>query len=245
MADLDLVYEATRKELADFVAGLSEEDLERPVPATPGWTIHDVVAHLAAVPDCAAAGDFPAEFFAAVGSEPGIAVLNGWTGRQVDERRPRPLRDLLDEWERAAEIVLPMIRGEEPWPEGVVPFAERILVTDIAVHRQDLYGALGLVRGRDSAPAHIGFSTYAAGAGLRIMAAGGGRSLRLVTEHKEVVAGEGEPSATVRASHFELFRALSGRRSPDQLRGYDWDGDPEPFLDLFYPYGVREEALVE
>ncbi|MFN2587557.1 MAG: hypothetical protein ABR613_05520 [Actinomycetota bacterium] len=138
----------------------------------------------------------------------------------------------------------PMIRGEVPWPEATVPFAGHVLVTDLAVHQHDVYGALGLAKDRDAAPIAIGFSVYAAGTDLRIKAAGGA-SLRFVTERKEVVAGGGEPVAAVRAPRFELFRALSGRRSPDQLRAYDWDGDPEPFLELFYPYGVREDALVE
>jgi hypothetical protein len=117
-------------------------------------------------------------------------------------------------------------------------------VTDLAVHQQDIYGALGIVKDRDAAPVGIAFATYAGGADLRINASGGS-SLRLVTESKERVVGGGDPVATVRAPRFELFRALSGRRSPDQVRAYDWDGDPEPFMELFYPYGVRQEALVE
>jgi hypothetical protein len=62
---------------------------------------------------------------------------------------------------------------------------------------------------------------------------------------KSWTAGGDEPLATLRATRFELFRAMSGRRSLDQLRSFDWDGDPEPFLTYFYPYGVREQALVE
>ncbi|MCA1830380.1 MAG: maleylpyruvate isomerase family mycothiol-dependent enzyme [Actinobacteria bacterium] len=34
-------------------------------------------------------------------------------------------------------------------------------------------------------------------------------------------------------------------RSPDQIRAFEWQGDPEPFLSLFYPYGLRTDALVE
>ncbi|HEX2295650.1 MAG TPA: maleylpyruvate isomerase family mycothiol-dependent enzyme [Actinomycetota bacterium] len=244
MADLAEIYSDTRTQLAGFVSSLPEEDLDRPVPATPGWSIRDVVAHLTGVVERLAAGDFPAEFFAAIGSEPGIAVLNDWTGRQVDDRRPRPVQEILDEWEKAAAAAAPMIRGEVPWPEGVVPFAPHILVTDLGIHQHDVYGAVGVVRDRDAVPVRIGVATYVAGIDIRLRASGG-PSLRLVNEHKEVVAGPGEPAATVRASRFELFRALSGRRSPGQLRAYEWEGDPEPFLELFYPYGVREEALVE
>jgi uncharacterized protein (TIGR03083 family) len=244
MADLAEVYGDTRAAFSKLVSGLSQDDLRRPVPATPGWSIHDVVAHLTGVLECVAAGDFPLEFFAALGSEPGIAVLNDWTGRQVGDRVERALPELLDEWERAAEVVAPMMRGDVPWPGDVVPFAAHILVTDVGVHQQDVYGALGIVADRDSAPVRIGFSTYATGAGIGLSATGA-PSLRLVTEHKEVVAGSGEPLATVTASRFELFRALSGRRNPDQVRAYDWEGDPEPFLELFYPYGLRRDALVD
>ena len=244
MADLGEVYGATRKELANLISGLPRADLECPVPATPGWSIRDVVAHLAGVVECIAAGDFPLGFFSAIGSEQGIGVLNEWTGRQVDDRRERPVEELLDEWESATTAITPMIRGDVPWPESVVPFAAHILVTDLGVHQQDVFGALGLVKDRDAAPIGIGFAVYATGADLRIKASDG-PALRFVTERKEVVAGEGDPVATVRSPRFELFRALSGRRSPDQVRAYAWDGDAEPFLELFYPYGVREEALVE
>lgn len=244
MADLAEVYSVTRKELANYVSSLSEDELDRPVPATPGWSIRDVVAHLAGVVVSTTGGDFPIEFFAALGSEPAVKVLNEWTGRHVDDGRKRPLRDLLDQWEESAAVVTPMLAGEAPWPEDVVPFAGHVLTTDLAVHQQDVYGAMGVVRDRDAAPVRIGFATYRGGVDLRLRAVGG-PALRFVTEHKEVVAGDGDPAATVRASRFELFRALSGRRSPDQLRSFDWEGDPEPFLEYFYPYGVRAEALVE
>lgn len=244
MAGLDDVYAVTRKELASFVSSLPEEDLDRPVPATPGWSVRDVIAHLASVAQCTSTGDFPREFFFSLGSEQGIGLINEWTERHLAGRRGRPLQDLLDEWESTTAEIARMIRGDVPWPDDVVPFADRVLVTDLTVHQQDVYGALGLAKDRDAAGIRIGFGTYVAGADLRIKASAG-PSLRFVTETKDVVAGGGEPGATVCASRFELFRALSGRRSPDQVRAYDWDGDPEPFLELFYPYGVREEALVE
>ena len=60
------------------------------------------------------------------------------------------------------------------------------------------------------------------------------------------LTGGDEPTATVKIrSRFELFRALSGRRGLDQLRAYEWDGDPETYVHYFYPYGIRKDALVE
>ena len=62
---------------------------------------------------------------------------------------------------------------------------------------------------------------------------------------REWVVGQGDPIATVVADPFELARAASGRRSPEQVRSYDWTGDPDPFIELFYPYGMRTAPLVE
>lgn len=244
MADLAQAYAVTSKEIADIVSNLSEEDLARPVPATPLWSIGEVIAHMTGVAECVAAGDFPKEFFMAIGSEQGIAHLDEWTERHVELRRGVPLHQLLDRWESGRTAITPMLRGDEPWPGDVMPFAGYVLVTDVAVHQQDINGALGIVKDRDGEQIRIGFRAYVAGVDLRIQASGG-PSIRFATEYKDIVAGGGEPQATVRGTRFELFRALSGRRSPDQIRAYEWDGDPEPFIEFFYPYGVREKALVE
>ena len=56
----------------------------------------------------------------------------------------------------------------------------------------------------------------------------GAGALRVVHEAGEVVAGDGDPTATVRTSRFEVVRAAVGRRSPDQIAAWDWDGEPDP-----------------
>ena len=240
MADLGDVYDAERKDLATLVEDLSESDLARKVPATPDWSIKDVVAHVSANAVGIPKGDFPREFFEAMGSEPGVVALNQWTDDQIKQRSEIPLRTLLDEWETAAGPVTTMMRTSE-WPEGILPFASHILVSDLAAHQQDVYGALGMERDRESAQVRIGVRTFIGGVDIRLQMSGG-LSLRFVFEDKEVVAGGGDPQASVRGTRFELFRALTGRRSPDQVRALDWDGDPEPYLTYFFPYGVRRGA---
>ncbi|MGH2758175.1 MAG: hypothetical protein ACRDKJ_01280, partial [Actinomycetota bacterium] len=54
----------------------------------------------------------------------------------------------------------------------------------------------------------------------------------------------GDPKTTV-TDPFELLRAYGGRRSPDQIRSWDWSGDPEPYLPLVSPFGLRADELVE
>jgi hypothetical protein len=160
----------------------------------------------------------------------------------VEERRDRPTRDVLSEWEQRTAAAIEMLRGEQPLPSGLPSFGNRVLITDIGVHEQDIYGAFGAVRERDCSAVRIGTSLYVAGMGLRL---DGLDPVRFETDEKTYQAGEGEPGATAKTTRFELFRALSGRRGRDQIGTWQWSADPEPYLRLFYVYGPRAEALVE
>jgi hypothetical protein len=51
-----------------------------------------------------------------------------------------------------------------------------------------------------------------------------------------VVGGQGEPGAAVEADAHELFRAISGRRSLDDVAGWRWRGDATAYLPLLSPY---------
>jgi uncharacterized protein (TIGR03083 family) len=243
MADLPDVYDSTRKDITAFVSSLSDADLNRRVPATPDWTIKDIVAHLSGDVAYVNAGDFPREFFAAFGEPAGVVKLNEWTSKMVAERSSMTLNEIIEEWETGTSELL------EGWRSGIMPhdlpiFAANVLVTDIAVHQQDIYGALGLERDRDSAALRIGTTGYIVSMSWRLQPAGI-PPLLFDLGDKTRATSEGEPGATVRATRFEFFRALSGRRTPDQIRNFEWQGDPEPYIPYFFPYGMREEALVE
>lgn len=242
MSDLASVYEDTRRSITELVKDLSDEQLAMQVPATPEWTIIEVIAHLTGDAAYVIAGDIPDQFFQAFGSEEGVRHLNQWTERMVAERRGRSLPELLDEWDEHAQVLVKMFRGE-PGP-ALPPFGERVLVTDIGVHQQDIYGALGIKRDRDGPPIRIGLAGYVAMVALRAAGSGLG-PIAFVTPEKTYATGDGEPHATVEASRWEFFRALSGRRSMEQIRAYRWTGDPEPYIPLFFPYGIRETPLVE
>jgi uncharacterized protein (TIGR03083 family) len=244
VSDLSAVYETARRDVSDLLKGLSSEELHREVPATSGWTIRDIAAHLAGDASCLLKADFPKEFFESFGDEAAVVKLNEWTARMVRDRADKDIPELMEEWDRSAETIVKMMRGEEPWPEELPWFADRVLVTDLAVHQQDINSALGIEKDRDAPQVKIGLTGYIATMDFRLQSANK-PAVRLTTGDKEWTAGGDDPVATVTASRYELFRAMSGRRSPDQIRAYDWGGDPEPFIPYFYPYGVRAEALVE
>lgn len=244
MAEIADIYEQLRNDISELVATLEPAELDKPVPATPGWSIKNIVAHLTGDATCTIAGDFPREFFEAFGEPAAVAMVNDWTSRQLEARKNRPLEELLQEWKSSATDLTAMMRGEKAWPDGTVPFADRVLLTDATVHQQDIFGALGIERAREAAPIKIGLSGYIATMGWRLTAASI-PPLRFDVGDKSYATGEGDAAATVHASRFELFRAMSGRRNPEQVRAYGWDGDAEPYVPYFYPYGMREDALVE
>jgi hypothetical protein len=117
-------------------------------------------------------------------------------------------------------------------------------VSDLTVHEHDIRGALGAPGNRDSDGIAVAFEYYAHGLGTRLTQHGH-PALRLIGDSDEKVAGDGEPGATMRATRFDLVRALCGRRSEAQVRAFDWTGDPTPYLGVMSAYGACTNDLVE
>ena len=60
-------------------------------PACPGWTVHDVVAHLSGAVDDALQGRMEG------------APSPAWTARQVEARHDQSVAAILAEWERSLD----------------------------------------------------------------------------------------------------------------------------------------------
>lgn len=246
MPDLASAYADTRRSMIEVARGLTEEERSRRVPACPAWTVKGLIAHVTSIASTIATGSFPA------GLDPVASLMDAKQAEQrerfVDEalesRKDSPLDEILEEWEEASSSVEAMIRGERPWPAGSPPLVEWVVTTDVAVHHHDLRGALNRPGDRNSLATGLSLRSYVEGMRYR-SAALGLPTFRMRAGTREWLIGSGEPVATVTADPFELARAASGRRSPEQIRAFDWDGDPDPFVTLFYPYGMRADALVE
>jgi uncharacterized protein (TIGR03083 family) len=215
-------YAAAHRRLVELVSSLPADELATPVPVLPGWDVHDVLAHLAAIPTDAMAGRLS-----------GIPT-DEHTREQTGSRRDRSVRELVDEW---AGNVEPMCEGARA---GLVP---PNLAVDALTHEQDIRGALGLAP--VIAPDELRFcvSRYAFGVGYGLKQAGvAALRIRGTDTDLELVAGVGEPAVTVRGPEFELFRALSGRRGRDQVLAFDWSGDPAPYAERFNLFGALPEG---
>lgn len=98
--DLDpfAIFDAEAERLDQFFSGLDDDGWLRPSRCT-GWTVRDVLAHLAGeeVYNHACLDDDLQSLFARLEKEgiTGLADFNDWT---VGTRRDRPVAEVLDEW---------------------------------------------------------------------------------------------------------------------------------------------------
>jgi uncharacterized protein (TIGR03083 family) len=217
MTDIGQQYGSCRERITALAADLTEEQAATPVAACPGWSVHDVVAHLVGSTADVLAGRMD-----------GIGTPT-WTAAQVEARRDTPITEMLAEWTAAApqfEDGLRMIGG---------PMAA-LGVADAWNHEQDLRDALGLTASNDPAVEHTAIEGYAPMVG-GTWAADGLAPLEVAAGDAIVTTAAGEPGAKVAGTPYELARALAGRRTEAQLRTLTWHGDADPYIALLAGMG--------
>ena len=247
-------YENARAAVIRLVAGLDEQGSATPVPACPAWTVQDVIAHMTGI--CADVLD---------GKISGVAT-DEWTAAQVDARRGRSMREVIEEWDDVGPRFAAMM---DDFPGRV----RHQPAADVTTHEHDIRGALGLRGARTServAKSLRFFIELLMQPGAVVLGLG---PLEIRAGGTTWFAGTGGPptgdmdeaydhalwnddqapfsttgiAGTLTVDPFELFRALPGRRSAAQIRDYDWSVDPEPCLPIFDngPFTIRTTDLVE
>jgi len=124
MTDWGALYRANVEALSELAPTLTEQELTTVVPATPAWTVREVLAHLAGGASDAVTGRMDG------------APSPEWTARHVDERVQLPVADLMTELREHQDAVA----------ASVVDNPRPALVWNIVVHHADLHEALGLPR---------------------------------------------------------------------------------------------------
>jgi uncharacterized protein (TIGR03083 family) len=202
----------------ELVLGVPRADTERKVPACPDWTVRDLLAHMVGLDADVLSGDEPDDH------------NSTWTQRQVDARVGRDVGAIVGEWQAMTDAMRAWMTEHGARPLG-----------DVIIHEQDLRSALGWPGAQDTEGLAIlrdrmadGFAGRVADAGLAPAA--------LVSPTWSFATSEGEPALTLRASSFDLTRALMSRRTAEQLRSWTTDGDIDPYLPLFSGLGPLPEA---
>jgi uncharacterized protein (TIGR03083 family) len=215
LGEIGSAYRGCRRRITDLLESIDAARAASPVPACPGWSVHDVLAHLSGGIADAMAGRMEG------------AGEDHWTARQVEERREIPVPHVLAEWNVNAPKIEQIL--------DQVGDIGRQAVDDVVNHEHDIRAALGEPGARDTDAVRIGLSFSAPR--LIESAAGHGASLRVEIDDG---AAYGPEDATVRlrGSAFELLRATTGRRSVEQLRALDWEGDSQSVIPAFSWYSL-------
>jgi uncharacterized protein (TIGR03083 family) len=186
------------------------------VPACPDWSVRDLLSHMVGLGADVVAGDEPDDHNEA------------WTQKQVAARRGRDVAALIDEWRAVAEPLRAWMRAHGTRPLG-----------DVVIHEQDLRGALGEPGGQDTPGLAAIRDVFAGRFAARLADVGGLAPVALVgTRWTWCSTGAVDDAAVeVRATDFDLARALMSRRSAHQLRARTVRGDVEPYLPAFAVLG--------
>jgi hypothetical protein len=213
-----------RFRVSELVAGSDDATLDVIAPATPEWTVHDLLAHLVGVTTDIVSGNLDG-----VGTD-------AWANAQVDARRGRRIDELLAEWDEHGPVVEEMA--------GQFGRAAGQLLSDATTHEHDVRGALAAGGARDSTAVTLSFLFVGLSLGEQLDHSECGA---LVVQHgrRSDTLGSGAPTATLRIDDFEFVRALTGRRSIEQLAAYDWDGTFAPEHLVLTRFAARPAPLLE
>lgn len=215
--DLSSLYLDTYARLAALVAGLDAAALATPVPACPGWSVQDVVAHELATTEDALAGRLtgpPSE---------------QETAAQVARFKGHDIAGMLTTWARTAPKFAEVVAAFKVWPA----------VIDVASHEQDIRGALGRPGARDTQAIQLA-------ADLLLRSLDPPVPIRVSVTGASFSVGPADGAELgLATSRFDAFRWRMGRRSRAQLAALDWSGDPAPVLDHLTVFGPSPVDIIE
>lgn len=224
--DCGKIYGAQRRALIQLVRAATDDELATPVPATPEWTVRDVIAHVVGI-----TADLNVLHLGS-GDDP-----DAWTAAQVAARRGSTLADLAAEWDHEAP----------QFEEGLRQLGYETgshFVGDLLQHAQDVRSALARSRLDDGEALAVGLDHYLDTLHRALTAAGAG-SIAVTVGEEGWVLGTDPQVTTLAVGRFELFRALGGRRSATQIRSMAWSTPPDAVLDLLSPYPLPTTDLTD
>jgi uncharacterized protein (TIGR03083 family) len=211
--------ETTHGRVGRLLAGLEAADWAANVPATPAWSVGDVVAHLAESDRAALA--------AAQGAWQLPGTLDGWTAAGVAAHRGEGPEARLEGWEAAADALRWHLaaldaegwRGRAPWVAGTISVKTLgvLRLNDAWLHGRDMAEATG--RGFEADQATLAFL-----ADLAARTVPGGLSRR----------GRARPGAVILVrlgAHQWLLGGAAGERpAPDAPPDLVLEADPMAFV---------------
>jgi hypothetical protein len=211
------LYQETRERIVALVVGLDDAALSTAVGACPGWSVRDVVAHVAAV-----AEDWVSARLAGPATDEETAA-------QIARFGGYHLAEILATWSDAAAALDHMAETA-----GVKP-----PLGDITSHEHDIRGAIGRPGAQDSEAVWHSSDQLFTNLGTPV-------PLIVTVEDAEYRSGpDDRAEIRLRTTRFEGLRWRTGRRSRAQLAAMDWSGDPTAVLEHLYLFGPADADVEE
>ena len=213
VADAPELYAHASERLAKALASLSADQAAAAVPACPGWTVKDVLAHVSGL---------VAETLAGVPLPRGSEAA---TARQVTDRAAMSLSEVLDEWRANADAFAEFGTSD--------PAYVAALTADLVVHTGDIAEALDVEI--DLGPEVV--AKVAARYGEMLVArcaeqADTALTLEFADSGISLGSASGSELLTLTVTAALFVRSVSGRRTRSQVAALEFAGDPTRVLDV-------------
>jgi uncharacterized protein (TIGR03083 family) len=223
--DCGQIYEAQRNTLLALLRSRRDDELSRRVPATPAWSVSDALSHVVGITADLNAGRLSA------------ASPEEWTAAQVHAREHQTVEERAREWDLEAPR----------FEEGLRLLGYEIgshYVGDLLQHVSDIRHALGAPLITDDEALAVALDFYLVSFEQSLEELGLG-TVDVTVDDEHWLVGAGATIALVTAPRYELFRALGGRRSEDQIRSLDWSGDVDAVVPVVSRYPLPQHAIIE
>ena len=211
------LYHETKDRITGLMTAADDAVLSTAVAACPGWSVRDVVAHMAGVAEDWVSGRLAG------------APTDEETAAQIARFDGADMVEVVAAWTAAAAKLNDMAETD-----GVEP-----PIGDVICHEHDLRAALDVPGARDSAALW-----YSSDRLLKILESP--VPLHVEVEDGQYSLGfDGRAEIRLCTTRFEALRWRTGRRSRAQLAAMDWSGDPSPVLDHLYLFGPADADVIE
>lgn len=154
---MDQIVSALRDqldELSGLLAGRDEADFALPTPGCPGWTVSDVVLHLAQTDEYAIAsaeGRLPEGPANLAGPTAPVETVDDTAALMVERERGQPASVVRDRWQSSADTLVAVLDATDPhkrvrWVAGKLS-ARTLAATRISetwIHTGDVAEAFGV-----------------------------------------------------------------------------------------------------